>query len=416
MKTLWKIGLPIFIVHVLYIIFSPAPLTWFDSAIYDATAWNFSQGLGFSYTPDIPDALREPGYSFFFLSPIYFIFGHSILAAQLFQALLTTMSCLIMYCMGARYINRSVGMIAALMYGLYPPVIVYSGEILTEMAFTFLFILFCYVFLRTLEHKTWLWFLCCGLVLGVATLTRFVTIFVPILAGFIILWRLWPYWKQAVISWIIMTSAFAVVVSPWLIRNYLVFDSFILGRTGGSEIYWTGSYIPWDGDWQGYQWPLTDLVKDSTLSVTERDTAINHMTVENVKSNPIGVAWIWLKKPLKIYLQPEGFNTLLQLGAFQGNTFFTSLAIIAFIGQQIVWLFIFLGCLAYRRYSLFFTVSLPLVGYFILIHLPLNAVPRYAIPVYTVLFLILAIGLQDSISFVRQRLFKPGIKPMLKHE
>lgn len=406
-----KILLTIFCIHAIYIFIVHPPLQWFDSAVYDSTAWNFVQGLGFSYTPGIPDALREPGYSLFLLSPIYLLFGHSFLAVQLTQAFITAVTCVIIYRIGVQYRNERTGILAAFLYGVYPAVIVYSGEIMTETFFTFLLVAASYLFLQAIEDTSARLFFFTGVFLGAATLTRFVTLFFPFLLMIMLWMRYKKEWKKGVLFSGLLSFSFLLVILPWIIRNEREFHTLILGRTGGGEILWTGSYIPWDGDWQGYQWPLTDLVHAQNMITYDRE--VTKLAIQNIRQDPAGVALLWVKKPLKIYMVPEGLSFLLKYGAFNGNILLTILAIVAFVAHILLLFATGIGFLAKRHFPLFFRYVVFLFAYFIIIYMPLNGVARYAIPVYSILFIVTATGLwdiKDALSLlISRRLSRPRL-------
>ena len=67
-----------------------------DAARYDTIAWNLVQGKGFSIEPGTPAFLTGPTYPTF-LAFIYSIFGHSYSAVIIVQALLSTLTCFMIY-------------------------------------------------------------------------------------------------------------------------------------------------------------------------------------------------------------------------------------------------------------------------------------------------------------------------------
>lgn len=242
-----------------------------------------------------------------------------------------------------------------------------------------------------------------GFILGLTTLTRFVALLFPVVVV-IVIWWLWRDSKRTLIGLAGFGLLFMVPLAPWFARNYIVLDHFIMGRTGGGEIYWTGSYIPWDGDWQGYLWPLSEY-QAATPNMFDHDAAMTQRALENITADPIGVAGIWIKKPLKIFFQPEGLQFLIHAGAFTPSQLLLSaLVIIAFCGHLLLLTLAALGVLRWKQARLFFIVTGSLLLYMVVIHLPLNGVPRYAVPFYSLIFIASAIGLLELLNDVKTHL------------
>lgn len=386
----------VIVIQCTYLVVIHPPLGWFDSAIYETTAWNFSQGAGFNYTPGISDAYREPGYSFFFISPMYFIVGRSILAIQIAQALLSALTAVLIIKLGSRYLTPSVGYIAASMYAIYPAIIVNNGEVMTEGFFMFLMTAFIFSALRAMDKRSYTWISIAAILLGMAALTRIVVI--PLILGFVIILAIQVHnWRFTWRAGLLFISIAMAIYSPWVVRNYNAFDRFVLGRTGGGEIIWTGSYIPWDGDWQGYIWPLTEYQGGNYF---DHDAFMVNLAKKNIQADPAGVLWLWLKKPLKIFVQPEGFGYSLNHGAFKGNMSYTILVVTLSIVHLTILFFVVVGIWHVRKYRIFALVTLAYLGYFLIVYMPLNGIPRYAVPLYPIILLYAALGF---VSLIQRR-------------
>ncbi len=392
------------VIHLSYIALGIAPLHWNDSSIFDAMAWNVVQGDGLSVTSGIPSAEREPGYSLFILAPLYAMFGHSIIGPQIVQALLAAVTCVGIYWIGRKFLSNQSGIIAAFSFGMFPAVIVYSGEIMTETLYAALLVLCIFLFLLALDKKTVRWFIVSGMAIGLLALTRSAALFLPLLMVGII-WlveRRTRSIKTIFVHSSVFIIVFAAVVSPWFIRNAIQFDEFVLGRQGGGAIYWTGSYVPWDGDWQGHIWPLSE-VKDKSLTVDEQEALLREMTLQNIKEDPLAVAVVYAKKPLKILFQPEGMQTLLIMGALQSNVIASIALVLAFTVQVIILSLALLGVFQFKKFSIFYTVFSVIFLYHIVIYMPLNAVPRYGIPLYPLLLLSAGLTISTYLQKCKQR-------------
>jgi hypothetical protein len=129
-----------------------------------------------------------------------------------------------------------VGLIAAAGYAILPTALIYTVDLLSEPLGTFWFLLYILASLTFAEHQTWGRAAAAGLMLGLATLTRPNCLFMMPLAG---LWAL----VQFRCRWLASMQAMAIpliallTLTPWTVRNYLVFERFIpLATSGGSGL------------------------------------------------------------------------------------------------------------------------------------------------------------------------------------
>jgi len=157
-----------FLVRLLWIfMFSPVELVG-DCLGYHtrATALLLEEGS----RPADKAAYVPPLYSLF-LAGIYKIFGIVPMAAKLIQAILSTLTCWLMFTLGRQLIHKNAGLWAAAGYAFYPQFIRYTGELWTETLFLFLFIAtFVYLFKGIGGEKRSL--AAAGVLLGASALTR----------------------------------------------------------------------------------------------------------------------------------------------------------------------------------------------------------------------------------------------------
>jgi 4-amino-4-deoxy-L-arabinose transferase-like glycosyltransferase len=341
------------------------------------------------------------------LAPLYFIFGHSILAVQLFQILLSALIAVLIYYLAKKYFSKTIALLAVLFFALYPPLIAYSSEVLTEIPFTFLLLLTVLLTIKAKEKQSLWLFALAGILCGLATLTRFIALFLPF-ALFFFFAVVIHSWKKSLKYALIMAVACFAVIAPWILRNYLIFHTFVFRATGG-EILWSGSYIPWDGEWKGAISPVKELREG--LTPVEIDKKFTRLAFQNIKENPVGVFWIWLKKPAKIFLKSE-FNAVLE----RDNKFAKFLYRFSWLGPALVKMFFLLlnvvilalAALGIKRawqQNYFITLLfLAVFAYFLLCYLPLNPDSRYKLPLTPYLFIFAASGCLTTGEWFRQQL------------
>jgi tetratricopeptide (TPR) repeat protein len=112
-----------------------------------------------------------------FLSSIYTIAGPSITLALVVQALLAAILCVLVFILGTKVLNRSVGVIAGVIVAVYGPLVFFSTQLLSTVWTVSWPILLILISLRAKEKPGWLWCTLCGCVAGLSIVTH--GVFVP---------------------------------------------------------------------------------------------------------------------------------------------------------------------------------------------------------------------------------------------
>ncbi|MBU4220133.1 MAG: glycosyltransferase family 39 protein [Euryarchaeota archaeon] len=260
-----------------------------DSSFYDGIAKNILAGNGFGY-PE-PTAYVTPLYPLF-LSAVYMIFGHNILAVQLLQALIGSLSVLCVYFIAKKIFDEKIGSIAAIIMAFYPHQIFWSGYILTETLYVFLLLFAILFFIRFCERQTIVNALVAGILLGIAGLTR------PIafcFTAFLIIYIIWLNKNkvQGLKFSCIFVIGVLLVSSPWIIRNYNTFGEFIPGSTEGWFVFYAGNSPGATGGLDGYVTGYQDFTPLNFTSTSERNLSETEMNNEYklsslnfIKENP----------------------------------------------------------------------------------------------------------------------------------
>jgi 4-amino-4-deoxy-L-arabinose transferase-like glycosyltransferase len=232
------------VVHV-----DPAEVWKFDMTWYDHVARQLTDGNGFTGFDGEPTAFWPPGYPAL-LAFLYLIFGRSLLAAELLNVFLGTLTCLLTYAIGSRLFGRGVGLVAAALLALFPSHIFFSAVTLTEVTFLAIFTLAIYLFVVWNDRESggelprWLLF---GLLLGVASLVRGVALlFLSVPAA---VWLISSRSvRKSLQRTVVVAVGLVIVLLPWTIRNYVEMDYPILTSTNGAEAFWDGHWSGASGD------------------------------------------------------------------------------------------------------------------------------------------------------------------------
>ncbi len=163
-----------------------------DTPTYERPALALLEDGVFARSPQDqrPEFLRTPGYPAF-IATVYLIFGQSHAALLLMQVLLSTLTVLVVYLLGARMWSVSVGLLAAAMTAFEPLQWYSAGTMLSESLDTLLLMLVVAIgFIMFAQEKPKLrWPLLLGLVIATATMVRPVTYYLPLFVIVLVAYR-----------------------------------------------------------------------------------------------------------------------------------------------------------------------------------------------------------------------------------
>jgi 4-amino-4-deoxy-L-arabinose transferase-like glycosyltransferase len=200
-------------------------------------ARSIATGQGFGSPTDLPtgpSAWAPPLYPYI-LAGVFKLFGvYSALSAWVilaFNSVFAALTCLTLYRIAERMYGISVARGAAWTWAVFPYAIYWPVRVVWETSLTaFLLSLALLLTLRMADEpprpRMWVLF---GLLWGVIALTNTAVVS---MMPFCLLWLLYrlPRRPRQFIGAALCVLAAALVVSPWLLRNYEVFGKFILVR------------------------------------------------------------------------------------------------------------------------------------------------------------------------------------------
>ncbi|MEK9183278.1 MAG: glycosyltransferase family 39 protein [Patescibacteria group bacterium] len=216
-----------------------------DTRAYDQIAINLADGFGYrenrnnSYESDTAIVRAGPAYEFF-LAGIYKIFGYHHEAVWVIQALLHALTAWLLFLIARKiFENEKAGLLAAMLFGLHPDLIEISAMLMTETLYLFFITLVIFVFVRIYNSKNRSvnQSALLGAIAGLAVLTRptVILFLLPILFFYV--------FKKEIRNGSVFLFAFIAILTPWSIRNYLVYHQFILTTLTGSFNLWIGNTL-----------------------------------------------------------------------------------------------------------------------------------------------------------------------------
>ncbi|MCG2725344.1 MAG: glycosyltransferase family 39 protein [Elusimicrobia bacterium] len=402
------------VLRALYALSFPLHEIVADALSYDTIAWNIARGFGFSIQSGLPTPIRAPMYPFF-LSVIYYIFGHSLLMATLTQALLGSLTCFFVYDMAKKLFGERVGLMSAWLSCLYPVLIVYSGLLLSETLFTFFFALTIALFIRSENGVKEYWLMLSCVALGVTTLIRPTTILFPagIFMALLISGVNRPFRKI-----LLAALAFSFTVLPWTARNYKQFGVFLPVATGGSTcLYATGRMTEGIEYKRGFEdipkkWEKFKESDEFSLGIDPNirfDRQLKKEGISIIKNNFSEYTAIVLKRIPKYWLSSHSsvFGVDKSLGEYYKQKKYLPIffRIVLLLFHGIIMIMAFMGMIysfkSFRSWSILLLIFL----YFNM-HILFDMCPRYFVPIFPFIFIfcsVFLIGLREKINFLIRR-------------
>ena len=199
-----------------------------DAAEYFRLAENVAAGNGISLDGSSPYSYRAPLFPAL-LGGWFFATGHpTVLSARIYQCVCVALSVVFSYFLALTVFgSRRTAIAMASILAIHPSLVTYTVFVLQEPTLLLFTTLSVWLTLRWFRSGGGRAAVVAGASWGVATLGKFVTVYLPLLPFFFLLF---PGKRGSRISsreviW--ASAAFLIVLAPWTARNYYCFDRFI---------------------------------------------------------------------------------------------------------------------------------------------------------------------------------------------
>lgn len=240
----------------------------------------------------------------YFLGGLFSLLGRGFYPIRLFQILIGSLSCLLIYLIAKRLFNRYVAIVAGSISALYGIFLFYEVSFLGS--FLVIFTLLASLYLVILSRRRYWLLIPSGIFLGLSILGRPNLLLVP--PG-VILWLL--IWegskgKVALKNSVYFLMGLFIIIAPVTIRNYCLSRDFILITSHGGINFFIGNNPQADGTYKvpqqmgGTQKDALDFAERVAKQEMGRDIPLSQI------SN------YWYKKGLNFILtQPGAYLKLL---------------------------------------------------------------------------------------------------------
>jgi hypothetical protein len=170
------------------------------------------------------------------LAGLYHLFGASPRLGMLACALFDAGTAALLVPLGARLFGAGVGTVAGLLYSLWPGMIYYAGNLFSEPLFNLLFVatLLLLSFGRQGEGG-WRFEVAAGLCFGLAAYVKSEPLALAPALLFAV-WRLDPRARPFGRRALALVGVATVLIAPWTLRNWLVFERFIPTSASGGVV------------------------------------------------------------------------------------------------------------------------------------------------------------------------------------
>ena len=206
-----------------------------DARTYFRESVNFLNGRPYTWN-------RAPGYSMYLAAAQWIAGGQpSVRACQWANVAISVLGVLGVYLCGVVLHGRRLGEIAAAIVALDPRYVSHVIFPMSENAHTPLTIWSLLVAVWALNRPTiWRGGLT-GVVMALAALTRSIGLyFIPVAALAMLVYGKRP-WRESVLPALAIFAGTAITIAPWTVRNYQVFNRFVLISTDDGTPFLMGN-------------------------------------------------------------------------------------------------------------------------------------------------------------------------------
>jgi 4-amino-4-deoxy-L-arabinose transferase-like glycosyltransferase len=268
-----------------------------DSKAYDRLALSVLHRGAFASSNngvETPEVLRTPGYPVF-IAAIYAAFGEDKFRVLAVQVILSVLTLVPLYWIGAMIWSQEAGLVAALLYSLDYISLLASQMLLTDSLYVFALVsaLSLGVAAMLVERRTSVLLVLFGLTLALTTLIRPVSYYliVPVLVGFACVYGYRSGWKRALRTASLIFLPWLLVVGGWQVRNQVVADTLQVSLIQGTNLMrYRGAYIIAQRDGldllearKVFQNEVPDL---QSMTAVEKNAAFTGKTLQLMREHP----------------------------------------------------------------------------------------------------------------------------------
>ena len=283
-----------------------------DGILYSNIAENLNKGQGFVNTVRNRDYVVGPIYPLI-LALIYALKG-SYAVVIIVQAFIGALTVVLAYCLGEELFGKKYAIVPYVLMLFYPGFSFWGLYILTETTYVFAITLFLYLMARyakEAESPAGWWkksALYLGFVIGISNLVRpLLLLFLPVLFVWVWLIQRWKF-KQALRDFTVMVIMTILVMSPWSIRNFMRYHTFIAVTNYGAYELYAGNN-PYTDTHQYFDYSLKTLdpeveARVNKLPVQAQEKEYSRLAKDYILDHPVAFVRRTLAKEIRLFWLP----------------------------------------------------------------------------------------------------------------
>lgn len=279
-----------------------------DDVKYIRSAWTLVDKGVLTYEDTVtPTVFIMPGLTYV-LAGFTWIFGkmNGIIAFRVFQVLLQCGSLYLLFLIARKIFNSKIAIIACIIDALYFVETYVTSLVLMECLFKFLFLLLIYLSIYALNEKKTKFYIAAGFVWAISCLFRPPIAIYPLVI--LIFWIKNKYEVKDMIKYAtIVFMIFCIVMSPWWIRNYKEFSTFIPFTKASGNPFLQGTFPNYD-DSDGFGVPYetgSDYIDNDAKQVK---MGLERLKIYGTKEPLKYFLWYTVGKTIKLWESPFYWN------------------------------------------------------------------------------------------------------------
>ena len=414
-RYLWQLVILALVLRLGFVLgYEQYPLFLGDDGSYDNVGQNLANGRGFVWQTGDPvngfvyEPMVGPGPTYpIFLGLTYFLFGHSVTAVRVIQALLGGATVILMFLIAGAVFGEQVARISGFLTAIHPALISYSGMLLTETLFAFLIAVSIWAMILAIKSRTPKAWILVGIISGLMVLLRSEALLIVILGSVLVLW--YGEKRHKMRNLLIFAMFFVLTISVWTVRNYIVFNEIILVSSDSGRVLWI-STVGWS-EWHFDDERYTSLLLQG-LNGREADRVLQREGLKNILGDPVHYLRLCFERIIPFWIGSHtlyiaGFSDSFQAyyarGAhaqlFVKGTILllnTSLIVLAFGGA--------LASLLNKRDERYLRgICLNPIVAIATVHFFLFATSRYQVPILPFILMFSVVGMVKASNYFRSR-------------
>ena len=222
-------------VRVAFVAALPRAILWADAQEYEAAGRQLYEHGTYGL-----QALRPPGYPTL-IAAVYHLFGESLLALRVVEAVLGVVSVALIGLIGTRVFGSRAGLVAGALAALHPVLAFLPATQYSESTLVLVIALGLAATYAALGRGGWWRWLVAGLLFGLATLVRAntVALFPGLALGLALALR--RSRRDILGPALVFGLGVVLALAPWVIRDHQVMGRWFFISTGGGRQFWLGN-------------------------------------------------------------------------------------------------------------------------------------------------------------------------------